>query len=174
MQPVALVSRTSVATDCTREYNWRVPALSAYLRNELHLREWSVEEFARRCVPPISTSLAYQITRDGRDNVRQSTFKAIAAAFGLSPSELHAHIGAGKSGVSGLPADEVELLAMYRRVAGEHRPTVRLLMRCLARRAGPERAAVLERANGDKRVQSLTAGLRRPPWESPAVASGGV
>jgi transcriptional regulator with XRE-family HTH domain len=66
-----------------------VATLGGFLRNELQRRDWSPEEFARRCDPPISTTLAYQIL-SGKDNVKRSTFGAIAAALGMTPVELMA------------------------------------------------------------------------------------
>jgi transcriptional regulator with XRE-family HTH domain len=68
-----------------------VATLGGFLRNELQRRDWSPEEFARRCDPPISTTLAYQIL-NGKDNVKRSTFGAIAAALDLTPVELMAAI----------------------------------------------------------------------------------
>ena len=107
-----------------------MPALANFLRDELHRRDWSPEEFARRCVPSISTSLAYQIIRDNKDNVRQSTFNAIAAAFGMTPSIFHAAIYGGQE-AAGLPPDELEMLHRYRRVEPEKRSTALDLLHAL-------------------------------------------
>jgi DNA-binding Xre family transcriptional regulator len=63
-----------------------MPALQHYLRGEIDRRAWSINDFARRA--HISQSNAYLIVRDGKDDVRQSTFDGIAAALGMAPSEL--------------------------------------------------------------------------------------
>jgi hypothetical protein len=135
-----------------------VPALASFLRNELHRRDWSPEEFARRCVPPISTSLAYQIIRDNKDNVRQSTFDAIAAAFGMTPSAFHAAIYGGRE-VTGLPPDELEMLHHYRRVEPEKRSTALSLLHALGveptqRRAIGRQDAAAKRQKAADRKQA--------------------
>jgi hypothetical protein len=73
-----------------------VPALQNFLRDELLRRDWSIEEFSRRAL--FSTSLGYQIVRDGKDNVRQDTFEGIATALSMTPAELMVTIGKGGIG----------------------------------------------------------------------------
>lgn len=75
-------------------------ALGTFLRDELLRRDWSVEEFAHRA--DISTSLGYQIIRDGKDNVRQDTFDGIASALSMAPADLMVAIGKGQ------PHDDVK------------------------------------------------------------------
>ena len=132
-----------------------MPALANFLRDELHRRDWSPEEFARRCVPPVSTSLAYQIIRDNKDNVRQSTFNSIAAAFGMTPTAFHAVIYSGQK-ISGQSPDELDMLHHYRRVPPEERRTALRLVRAL----GDELAQRRPSARHDARSSRLKAKQR--------------
>ncbi len=68
-------------------------ALQKFLRDELHRRDWSIEEFASRA--GISTSNGYLIIRDGKDNVRTDTFEGIAAALSMTPADLMVATGKG-------------------------------------------------------------------------------
>lgn len=63
-----------------------MPALAAFLASEIERREWPMDEFAKRA--DISLSLAYQIIRDGKDNVRRETLTSIALSLGMTASEL--------------------------------------------------------------------------------------
>ena len=92
-----------------------VATLGGFLRNELNRRDWSPEEFARRCVPPVSTTLVYQIM-NGQDNVRRSTFGGIAWALGMTPAELHVAIGDGPPGED---PRRVALQALLRQASDE-------------------------------------------------------
>ena len=138
-----------------------MPALASFLRNELHRRDWSPEEFARRCVPPISTSLAYQIIRDNKDNVRQSTFDAIAAAFGMTPSAFHAAIYGGHE-ATGLPPDELEMLHHYRQVEPEKRSTALSLLHALGVEPTQKRA-IGRQDESAKRLRAAERKYKRPP-----------
>jgi transcriptional regulator with XRE-family HTH domain len=95
-----------------------VATLGGFLRSELQRRDWSPEEFARRCDPPISTTLAYQIL-NGKDNVKRSTFGAIASALGLTPVELMAAIGDDAGGVPDLSPKLALLNALLRHASDE-------------------------------------------------------
>jgi transcriptional regulator with XRE-family HTH domain len=75
-----------VAEVCKLAYYWAMPALAAFLGSEIERREWPMDEFAKRA--DISLSLAYQIVRDGKDNVRRDTLASIALSFGMTASEL--------------------------------------------------------------------------------------
>lgn len=63
-----------------------MPRLASFLRDEIQRRDWSVEDLAKRA--GISTSLAYQIVRDGKDNVRRDTLIKLASALKMTPSEI--------------------------------------------------------------------------------------
>jgi hypothetical protein len=86
-----------------------------------------MEQFARRA--DLSLSNAYLIVRDGKDNVRQTTFDNIAAALGLTSAELSIRIGKGNAEHN---PDEVETLALFRQIEPEKRPCAIDLLRWLA------------------------------------------
>lgn len=84
-----------------------MPALSNFLNDELHRRGWSIPDFVEQAAkygPGMSTSNAYLIIRDGKDNVRQDTLDLIAATLSMSPADLMVSIGKGS------PSDD-DLLA---------------------------------------------------------------
>jgi DNA-binding Xre family transcriptional regulator len=100
-------------------------ALQKFLRDELHRRDWSIEEFASRA--GISTSNGYLIVRDGKDNVRTDTFEGIALALSMTPADLM--IATGKGTVSDDDPLRMPLHAIVRQVAIEDLNTAYRVMR---------------------------------------------
>jgi transcriptional regulator with XRE-family HTH domain len=89
--------------------------LGSYLRDELHRRDLSPEEFGRRS--GLGTSHIYQIIRGEKPNVRQATVDRIAKGLSMTSAELLAALNDD-------PDDDVIEQAIRQRTA-EMREAVR-------------------------------------------------
>jgi DNA-binding Xre family transcriptional regulator len=130
-------------------------ALQKFLEAELHRRDLSVEEFARRV--PFSTSRGYQIVRDGQDNVRLNTFVRIAAALDISVADLVARMG---TGLSEWNAADLKWIDLGRRVPLELEESVVAMMRAAANGSGQGTAKLSGRRLSDHQ------GANTPPLQS--------
>jgi transcriptional regulator with XRE-family HTH domain len=103
-----------------------VPALQNFFRDERQRRSWSIRDASTHC--RMSLSRVYGL-ENGDDNVEFETFENIASAFGMTPAELAVAIGKGRPDDD---PDEARLLAAYRQMPQEHRPTVIQMLHSLA------------------------------------------
>ena len=145
---------------------WCVASLGTFLRDVLAQRDESPETFSRRCIPPVSTALIYQIM-SGKDNVKRSTFQAIAVALGMTTVELEIATGGGGE----MTADEIEALTHYRRVPPEQRPAAKSMLWGLAIQP-TQRRSIGRRDGGSMRRKATIRELQRPRANGPDLPEG--
>jgi transcriptional regulator with XRE-family HTH domain len=97
-----------------------------YILDRLNERLETPDEFARRV--GINSSGFYKLLRGEYAEPRQATLDKIASGIGMTPAEL---LVAVRGGSSELSTDELELLADYRQVEPNQKPTVKQIIRGL-------------------------------------------
>lgn len=101
--------------------------LGPLLQRLLDERGETAQHFAER--NDLNGSGIYQIIRGERQYVTDRTLDKIATGLNMSRAELAAAMDGGHSE---LAADEIELLASYRSMPAEKRPTVKEIINALA------------------------------------------
>lgn len=137
-----------------------VATLGGFLKDELPRRGWSPEEFSRRCTPSVSTTLIYQIM-NGKDNVKRTTFSAIAGALGMTPVELMVAIDGGAGGPPGLSPKLALLNALLRHASDEEIEQVHDFARWKVQPA--QRRAIGRQDESAKRLRAAERKHKRPP-----------
>jgi transcriptional regulator with XRE-family HTH domain len=101
--------------------------LSAFLRRELHRRDWSAEEFGRRA--GLGTSHVYQILAEKKQGIRATTLDRIAHGLDMTTSQLVAALeGPRATDSSRVDPDLALIVRVWPRLSLSVREAINLLV----------------------------------------------
>jgi transcriptional regulator with XRE-family HTH domain len=140
--------------------------LARFLDRQLALRQESADEFAARA--EMGRSHVYHILTGRLKHPRSDTMARLAAGLGMTTGELYAAVEGTAATAAGINEDEAELLAIYRLVPEDQRPTAIRLVEALR----PTTSDTTPHGTSGNRAQRTRTGSTRrgqPPTQMPGT-----